>query len=56
LDSDGVDSAGFDSVFAPLSVLLAVVVAADDFLLSVMYQPEPLKIMPVGWSTRFNAG
>jgi hypothetical protein len=32
------------------------VTADDDLRLSVLYQPEPLKMMPAGVSTFFNVG
>jgi hypothetical protein len=42
-----------DVSLAPVdSFVSGVVVAETPFRLSVMYQPEPLKIIPTGWMTR----
>ncbi|MEP7200411.1 MAG: hypothetical protein ABI874_11380 [Chloroflexota bacterium] len=56
LDSDALavsDALPSDDLLSPLALPTGVV-ADDDFLLSVMYQPEPLKMMPAGCITFFN--
>ena len=52
-ESAGVLVSLFVGLLSVLSLSLPdVIVAEDDFLLSVMYHPEPLKTIPAGWMSR----